>query len=167
MVCLQFVSRHDFAPMWPGPAQSSLPDCTVQGVHIRCVLTSVPTANTVNVPLSQSPWPNKTNKYICYEGAEPDAPACSLSLFPVLCLFFFKWVNIGYGNVPVRLTWRRHSIFVSHFCKRYLAYYNNLFKWSKYVFYILKTEVPYDVSSYYLSDKQASTPLWGGLIKAY
>lgn len=42
MVCLQFVSRHDLAPMWPGPAQSALPDCTVRGVHIRCVLTPAP-----------------------------------------------------------------------------------------------------------------------------
>lgn len=42
MVCLQFVSRHDFAPMWPGPAQSALSDCAVRGVHIRCVLTPAP-----------------------------------------------------------------------------------------------------------------------------
>lgn len=48
MVCLQFVSRHDFAPARPGPQLAALSLITRSeggvggggGVHIRCALTS-------------------------------------------------------------------------------------------------------------------------------
>lgn len=36
------------------PCSELSPDCTVQGVHIRCVLTSLPTTNTAHVAISFS-----------------------------------------------------------------------------------------------------------------
>ena len=48
---------------WPGSERSS--DCTVQGVHIRCALTPVPTTSTTRARRLPSPWPDKPSESIC------------------------------------------------------------------------------------------------------
>lgn len=106
-VCLPSFRSH---VTWPCSERS--PDCTVQGVHIRCVLTSLPTTNTAHATSSVS-LTQQVEQVQLYWGVESDSAVYSLSS---CCLFSFHYI-LWVWLCKCRIIW-------SHLC---------MYSWGKHI----------------------------------